>query len=190
VNLNEVLEIAVKGEYTPMMAQGIESSLAFWAGDDLGKKTLTETRKIPPLDLSDIIRLNGGRIQYISPTDFCKLGERGRVLLTNSIYVHGEQDFDIILPTDAPLVEQRFTIAHELGHYALHSKTGKCFAKRKGNGQIEMEANCFALGFLMPSDEFKAAYEQYKGNMYRLATLFLVPLHIAESRITSLGLNQ
>lgn len=60
-------------------------------------------------------------------------------------------------------VRQRFTIAHEIGHYFLHAKNAasRLFVDRyvvyrrddestKGNDQEEVEANAFAASLLMP----------------------------------------
>ncbi len=62
-------------------------------------------------------------------------------------------------------VRQRFTIAHEIGHYLLHLKnsTSKLFLDRytvyrrdgqssNGNDREEIEANAFAAAVLMPAE--------------------------------------
>jgi hypothetical protein len=57
---------------------------------------------------------------------------------------------------------QRFTVAHELGHYLLHRRkypdgfrcNEEAVDARDGN-QIEREANEFASGLLMPLDDFR-----------------------------------
>jgi Zn-dependent peptidase ImmA (M78 family) len=61
-----------------------------------------------------------------------------------------------------PSVRQRFTIAHEVGHYLLHAKDApsRLFIDRsvfrrsdesaKGNDREEVEANAFAAALLMP----------------------------------------
>jgi Zn-dependent peptidase ImmA (M78 family) len=57
---------------------------------------------------------------------------------------------------------QRFTIAHELGHYFLHRdkapfEDGLLFRKDNQQNPLEREANQFASLLLMPSLEFKRA---------------------------------
>lgn len=47
---------------------------------------------------------------------------------------------------------QRFTIAHEIGHYALHSSVETSFCQVRAMGQEEREANYFAARLLMPAD--------------------------------------
>lgn len=73
-----------------------------------------------------------------------------------------------------PLVRQRFSIAHELGHYFLHARRNessvsiayqRCDQRRvdaelssddTGSGDIEAEADAFAGAFLLPADEVRA----------------------------------
>jgi Zn-dependent peptidase ImmA (M78 family) len=62
-----------------------------------------------------------------------------------------------------PRTRQRFTIAHEIGHFVLHSfdvhiDTGFRVKKRDGTSSLaidpdEIEANRFAAELLMPADE-------------------------------------
>lgn len=65
---------------------------------------------------------------------------------------------------------QRFSIAHELGHYFLAGhpdavfRSGHIHESRGGftsNDQIELEADHFAAGLLMPRHLFKAAADRY-----------------------------
>lgn len=69
---------------------------------------------------------------------------------------------------------QRFSIAHELGHYFLEGhpdavfKDGEIHESRAGFGsadQIELEADHFAAGLLMPSHLFAAAAGRYSDGM-------------------------
>ena len=39
---------------------------------------------------------------------------------SGSLYVEGHDDFRIIVPAHTSTLRDRFTIAHELGHYVLH----------------------------------------------------------------------
>lgn len=51
----------------------------------------------------------------------------------------------------------RFTIAHELGHYFLSGRQDKCFAHRDdfAYDEDERDANSFASALLMPEDEVR-----------------------------------
>lgn len=73
-----------------------------------------------------------------------------------------------------PVVRQRFSIAHELGHYFLHARRNKssvsiayqrCDQRQVDaepslddteSGDIEAEADAFAGAFLLPADEVRA----------------------------------
>ncbi len=73
-----------------------------------------------------------------------------------------------------PVVRQRFSIAHELGHYFLHARRNessmhiayqRCDQRRVDAelssddteaGDIEAEADAFAGAFLLPADEVRA----------------------------------
>lgn len=65
---------------------------------------------------------------------------------------------------------QRFSVAHELGHYFLEGhpeavfRSGPTHESRSGfasGDQIELEADHFAAGLLMPRHLFKAAADRY-----------------------------
>lgn len=49
---------------------------------------------------------------------------------------------------------ERFSLAHELGHLVMHSKTVPSFDR-----DITHEANIFAAGFLLPENEIKKEFE-------------------------------
>lgn len=70
---------------------------------------------------------------------------------------------------------QRFTVAHELGHYFLHDRTepfldgptgkfkvmSRDDVSREGTDPREIEANLFAAELLMPSDRIRADVEMH-----------------------------
>lgn len=103
-------------------------------------------------------------------------------------------------------VRQRFTIAHELGHYVLHcghSTQTRLFIDRyvafrrddhSGDDQEESQANAFAASLLMPS---RLVYEEIKKHDYdlddendlnALARRFNVSAIAMSFRLTNLGL--
>ncbi len=126
-----------------------------------------------------VVRL-GGRIHYQSIDEW--VGEDG------SIFVHCESDFDVILPHYTSPLRDRFTVAHELGHYFLHSGQGETpiIAYRKGTGRLEWEANWFAAGLLMPSAQFKERAAA-TSSLEVLAAFFGVSVDAARVRKESLG---
>ncbi len=81
---------------------------------------------------------------------------------TGSIKVAGPGAFTIALSPLSGGNRARFTIAHELGHYFLHSRAGKIplEVERDGDGRPEWEANWFAAAFLMPAASFRAKVAQ------------------------------
>lgn len=125
-------------------------------------------------DLEPLVRSLGGRIEVetIDPWS----DESG------SIYVDGDADFRIVLPSHTGVTRDRFTVAHELGHYFLHfvlphkhsKSVGPMFAKRFGTGLVEKEANVFAASFLMPSEQFREKYSEFGGHTLLLADYFKV----------------
>ncbi|KGR87556.1 ImmA/IrrE family metallo-endopeptidase [Lysinibacillus odysseyi] len=59
---------------------------------------------------------------------------------------------------------QRFICTHELGHAVLHPDTNTSFLKRHtlfSNEKIEIEANSFAIEFLLPDELFTDQTNSY-----------------------------
>lgn len=130
-------------------------------------------------DLKPIVDSLGGRISLQSfddPTDA-------------SIKVRGKGDFDIFLPAHTTFERDRFSIAHELGHYVLHfpMKMEPMQARRFGSDRAEWEANWFAAGFLMPEDEFREKFDQ-TGSPTVLAHHFKVSVSAVRARMKALSL--
>jgi Zn-dependent peptidase ImmA (M78 family) len=106
-----------------------------------------------------------------------------------------------------PLVRQRFSIAHEIGHFVLHreqvqlfiDKTYKAFFRdgksARGTNKMEREANAFAAALLMPSGLIRRAAKSYEfelgdegGPVDDLAELFQVSTQAMTYRLMNLGL--
>ncbi len=101
----------------------------------------------PGGDLEVIVQRLGGKVVH---TDWESARETG------SMEVRGPKDFTINLSPFSGGRRARFTIAHELGHYIMHSRQGQIPLQimRDGTGRVEWEANWFAAGFLMPREFF------------------------------------
>ncbi|MGC3990190.1 MAG: ImmA/IrrE family metallo-endopeptidase [Chthoniobacteraceae bacterium] len=100
---------------------------------------------------------------------------------------------------------QRFTVAHELGHYLLHDTSGvhvdKTFTVRhrdarssEGTDVEEMEANLFAAEILMPAHFIEKDVCSVKGldildeeSIEQLARAYKVSSQAMAIRLTSLG---
>ncbi len=136
-----------------------------------------------PIDLHFIAAQNNIKIEYVDSKDdeYC-----------------GEIDMDkspIIIKANAnhPETRQRFTIAHELGHYFLGHGSRNRIIDKKANmnsyDPIEYLANDFASKLLMPD-----LFIQYllEGKMIKtigdVAKIFNVSTHAAEIRCKRLGL--
>jgi hypothetical protein len=141
--------------------------------------------------LEPIVEAFGGRIEYQSFWDL-------ESSTSGSIQIQADGKFIIYLAAHTGPLRDRFTIAHELGHYILHflyprsqgRDPGPIQAQRYGSGPVEWEANWFAAGFLMPTQVFSGAFEKCAGDLERLASLFGVSLQSAEIRAQSLGLRR
>ena len=99
---------------------------------------------------------------------------------------------------------QRFSIAHELGHYFLHLNSSSAVFIDKtvyyrnvdstsGKYQQEIEANAFAADLLMPKDMLEKELEKFGEELtdmdiYRLANRFGVSQQAMDLRLQNLGL--
>jgi Zn-dependent peptidase ImmA (M78 family) len=171
------------GQYTPMKSGDYDLSLVYGFGESVSESVDWS----PDLNLHELLKCNGGRVHYV---DFAVFQQHPKIF-DKSIYVHKKNDFDIILPAYASMIENRFTLAHELGHYVLHSKLSgdKCFACSNGDTPIEKEANCFALGFMMPSKAFHDACKEFSSDR-DLSMFFFVPVGAVVARRMSLGITR
>lgn len=145
---------------------------------------------VPGGDLSEVVRRMGGRIRHIDLTG-ADASDSG------SIEINGKE-FEIRLATATGPLRDRFTIAHELGHFILHYLYPKqhlgvdverMVAQRYGNDQAEREANWFAAAFLMPASQFKEDYKELDGNLFSLSAKYQVSRAAAEIRAKVLGLR-
>jgi hypothetical protein len=115
-------------------------------------------------DLHELVKRNGGDIEYIS---FLNADQ------TDAIVIEPDGKFVIRLSSHTGTLRDNFTIAHELGHKVLHwpavkkahpgtgmKATRSVDATNQDLVRCEWEANWFASAFLMPADEFRAAYAQ------------------------------
>lgn len=129
----------------------------------------------PAGDLEELVAAFGGKVRYQHLDEW--LGEDG------SILVHAPNDFDILIPYYTSPLRDRFTIAHELGHYFLHSQQGKSpiIAYRRGATRIEREANWFAAGLLMPKQAFVEQFQRL-GSLPLVAEYFGVSVDAARVR--------
>lgn len=100
---------------------------------------------------------------------------------------------------------QRFSVAHELGHYLLHCDAGSVFidaspvffrdeTSSEGSDRQEIEANAFAAELLMPEEDIRRVIGNKPLDAFdepgvrRLAARFGVSAQALTIRLTKLGL--
>ena len=142
----------------------------------------------PPVDVEDTarrcgVRLVGAKFTWDTPiSGFLVELESGPIIGINESHSPGRQ---------------RFTIAHELGHYLLrhhdhyHLDMGSAMAHGDGpnyDWRDERNANEFAAEFLMPAPMVMAAARKHD-TVQALATLFQVSKEAMGFRMVNLGLR-
>ncbi len=160
------------------------------ATEDLAERMGIE----PGCSLTELINELGGQVKYKEYKEAS--------YDTESILVDGDGNFTIYLPTDTSLARDRFTIAHELGHYFLHYPLVKArhpeqpqmkatrFVNEAFDDLVraEWEANWFAAALLMPKQAFCDAWEQWGRATDIIAIKFSVTDLAARTRAKALGL--
>ena len=109
-------------------------------------------------------------------------------------------DATIVVNADHPPNRQRFSVAHEIGHYLLHASDNDLFVDRSffrnqassvGELRREIEANAFAAALLMPSRLIEAhTNDDGDTELYidELASKFEVSEHAMTIRLINLDL--
>ncbi len=96
---------------------------------------------------------------------------------------------DIVLSPYTGEFHNRFTIAHELGHYFLHclaQNREELVIEREGRNRAETEANWFAEAFLMPREIFVESWNEAEGSIPALIHRFKVAADVITIRYESL----
>jgi Zn-dependent peptidase ImmA (M78 family) len=143
----------------------------------------------PGAPLLPVVEKMGGTVLTQNILDFNRIP-------SGSIRVEAIGRFEIFLAAHTGPNRDRFTIAHELGHYVLHyvypKQNGiaieRLEAQRYGSGPVEWEANWFAAGFLMPADQFAERYRARNGIIPLLSDEFGVSVEAARIRAQFLRL--
>jgi Zn-dependent peptidase ImmA (M78 family) len=150
----------------------------------------------PPVDVERLAKREGLRV----------VEEKLESEISGMLYLEGGSALILINQDDAP-VRKRFSMAHELGHYKLHSSSSAVFVDRRvrfrdasssqGTIKEEIEANNFAAELLMPEDfvlreavrlrsrrRFPLSDEEL---IEELASIFQVSRQAMEVRLANLG---
>lgn len=131
-------------------------------------------------DVHDLVRVLGGHVEI---SDWRS---------DESLHVGKDGSFTIYLPPSTSMRRDRFTMAHELGHYFLHhlypENVGPASFNRGSRNRAETEANVFASSLLMPAQAFKEAHARLYPDIHALARQFDVSPAAASVRCQVLGL--
>ena len=153
--------------------------------------------KSTPVDVNFVAKQLGLKVVYN------ELGED-----VSGLLVSGDDTAIICVRESDPLVRQRFTIAHEIGHFCLKHQdetervhvdegwkvTARSHNKTAGFDPIEVEANQFAATLLMPSSLLRRRAATYavgkldEEHVSQLAREFKVSEQAMTIRLSTLGL--
>ena len=160
-------------------------------------------------ELTDaILRKNDS---FIAGFDVNKLAKKLNVKIVKKI-LNPDVSGLFVMSKDIPIItynntesreRQRFTVAHELGHFILHSKEVPIFidkmpkvmfrnsASSSGKLHHEREANAFAASLLMPRELVKDEIDRVSINLSNpiktLAKTFKVSEQAMSFRLANLG---
>lgn len=176
-----------RSSYEQAQASGLSKASVYSFAEQLANQLNFK----PGEDIESLVRRIGGRVK-MQNTLFDDPEKSG------SLLVHAPDHFEIIVPAHTSPTRDRFTVAHELGHYFLHylwrkrtvaDMPDQMMALRKGSDRVEWEANWFAAGFLMPEKAFRKAFRDHAGSLSAISRVFAVSEQAAEVRIAQLGLR-
>ena len=140
-----------------------------------------------PVNIDMIAEKMGANVRYLSHLDFEESGNdiSGRFDIMNG------QAVCSIRNTDSPQ-RQRFTLAHELGHFALGHGGGfrdnSASFNLNNYDQREIDANAFAAEVLMPKRAIDYVIQEKNiTDFMQLASLFNVSVPAMKYRLRNLG---
>lgn len=139
------------------------------------------------LDVVNLVESLGGEVYEVG---YIKMNGNSMVVDPN------DGSFKIYVSASDGKKRQKFTIAHEIGHYFIHylggnGETPETIYRRTSRaigGPKEYEANVFAANLLMPESKFKKSFEDSEQDLAIVADQFGVSIAAAEVRARSLGL--
>lgn len=151
-----------------------------FVGEGISEKELN-------LDIVKLVESLGGAVYEVG---YIKMN--GNSMIVNS----DDNSFEIYVSASDGKRRQKFTIAHEIGHYLIHylgniSKNPQTTYRRTSvavGGHQEYEANVFAANLLMPENKFEKIYKNCGQDLVIVAEKFGVSIAAAEVRARSLGL--
>lgn len=127
---------------------------------------------------------------------FYKIAIRRELLpsLQSGYLRHTKEGWVIGVNVKHPIARQRFTIAHELGHYVMHRNDNgstdfedEIFFRATDVSPMEYAANTFAADLLMPDDKVRGEISGGIRDLSVLANKFEVSLEAMRYKVESLG---
>jgi Zn-dependent peptidase ImmA (M78 family) len=122
------------------------------------KAVLDDATESIPVDVAKAARTLGVAVYS------AKLPEKVSGVLALEPKFGSDSGYVILVDEDEPAVRQRFTAAHELGHFVLHKEfvgernEDNYLLRSEGmSNRQEVEANKFAASLLMPMDQIEVA---------------------------------
>jgi len=161
--------------YEPVKPLGWSKKAVYEFASSVAERLLPE----PGADPTSLVESFGGKVFYqnIFEAEGTKDG---------SILIEADGTFRIYLPDYVSLERNRFTLAHELGHYILHrlvpGRNSPLRASRTtgaNSERAEWEANWFAAAFLMPEGKFRPLLPLAQNDLVAVARTFRVSLEAA-----------
>ncbi|MGJ8625519.1 MAG: ImmA/IrrE family metallo-endopeptidase [Sulfitobacter sp.] len=150
------------------------------------KRFSNEIRYKPGGNLEQIVHKLNGKIW---PTEFWDFGKGPK----GSIWVQANSQFIVWTSKGDSAAVERFTIAHELGHYVLHFRDNPkrpdgrhMMAGRYDNGNAEREANIFAINFLIPI-QFITKLKKDGLSIKEIASIAKVDSYLVEAQLEYYG---
>lgn len=138
----------------------------------------------PKLDVESVAKKLGIRVEYVLMEDD----------LSGILYKDEENNWVMQVNEEHHVNRQRYTIAHELGHFCLHRhlKTrfeDQIFFRGGKSSKPEWQANDFASAILMPEDEFRKKVRSGVKKVEELAKEFKVSTLALRIRAKNLGMS-
>ncbi len=148
------------------------------------KSVLDDVRRTAPVDILTAAKRLG--VNVFS----AKLAKKVSGILLRDTSYGSESGFVIFVDADEPPYRQRFTAAHELGHFVLHkdqvgerNEDNYLLRSENMSNRQEVEANKFAAELLMPMDLIEAEMEAGNTTVSGLASTFEVSLTAMSIRL-------
>lgn len=182
---DDYLRGAAKHQVFRPAARGLTDSAIVSVANNFSR----EVKFSPGKNIYAFLKKLKGRVW---PTEFWDVGRGPK----GSIWVRSDGPFIIWTSKGDSTAVERFTIAHELGHYVLHfrdnpnrPKDKHMMAGRYDNGASEREANIFAINLLLPR---KFIEEKLKSGLdvHEIASDAKVDSYLVEAQMAHFDLNE